>query len=174
MFRMGEAEVKAVERVLMSHQLFRIGGQFQEVNNFEREFREKMKANHCLCLASGTGALDASWISSMTFWNVEPASAMSSGRPRWSIARPRSGITSFAFARRLLRRMKRTKRGSCGARAIQSAWANTSPASAPQNAMPVMTRRNLTDQPCFQVRQRGARAEPARFHQPAQRACPRS
>ncbi len=59
MFRMGEEEVKAVERVLMSHQLFRIGSKFQEVNNFEREFREKMGAGHCLCLASGTGALTA-------------------------------------------------------------------------------------------------------------------
>ena len=59
MFRMGEAEVRAVERVLMSHQLFRIGGKFQEVNHFEKEFREKMKASHCLCLASGTGALTA-------------------------------------------------------------------------------------------------------------------
>ena len=57
MFRMGELEVEAVKKVLMSHQLFRIGGEFQEVNNFEREFREKMGVNHCLCLASGTGAL---------------------------------------------------------------------------------------------------------------------
>ena len=60
MFRMGEPEVEAVRRVLMSHQLFRIGGELQEVNNFERELREKMGVNHCLCLASGTGALIAS------------------------------------------------------------------------------------------------------------------
>lgn len=57
MFRMGELEVEAVKKVLMSHQLFRIGGEYQEVNNFEKEFREKMGVNHCLCLASGTGAL---------------------------------------------------------------------------------------------------------------------
>ena len=60
MFRMGEPEVEAVRKVLMSHQLFRIGGELQEVNNFERELREKMGVNHCLCLASGTGALIAS------------------------------------------------------------------------------------------------------------------
>lgn len=60
MFRMGELEVEAVRKVLMSHQLFRIGGELQEVNNFEREFREKMGVSHCLCLASGTGALIAS------------------------------------------------------------------------------------------------------------------
>ncbi len=59
MFRMGEPEVQAVRRVLMNHQLFRIGGEFQEVNHFEKEFREKMGAGHCLCLASGTGALTA-------------------------------------------------------------------------------------------------------------------
>lgn len=60
MFRMGEPEVEAVRKVLMSHQLFRIGGELQEVNSFERELREKMGVNHCLCLASGTGALIAS------------------------------------------------------------------------------------------------------------------
>ena len=60
MFRMGEPEVEAVRKVLMSHQLFRIGSELQEVNNFERELREKMGVNHCLCLASGTGALIAS------------------------------------------------------------------------------------------------------------------
>ena len=60
MFRMGEPEVEAVRKVLMSHQLFRIGGELHEVNNFERELREKMGVNHCLCLASGTGALIAS------------------------------------------------------------------------------------------------------------------
>jgi len=59
MFRMGEPEVEAVRKVLMSHQLFRIGGELQEVNQFEREFREKMDVGHCLCMASGTGALIA-------------------------------------------------------------------------------------------------------------------
>ena len=59
MFRMGEAEVEAVRRVLMSHQLFRIGGEYQEVTNFEKEFREKMGAKYCLCMSSGTGALTA-------------------------------------------------------------------------------------------------------------------
>lgn len=60
MYRMGKAEVEAVERVLMSHELFRISGKYQEVNKFEREFREKIGAEHCLCMASGTGALVAS------------------------------------------------------------------------------------------------------------------
>ncbi|MGI6691518.1 MAG: DegT/DnrJ/EryC1/StrS family aminotransferase [Christensenellales bacterium] len=59
MYRMGKPEVEAVERVLTSHQLFRIGSKFQEVNNFEKEFSEKMGAAHCLCLSSGTGALTA-------------------------------------------------------------------------------------------------------------------
>ena len=60
MFRMGELEVKAVEKVLMSHKLFRIGeGEEMQVNSFEKEFREKMGVGHCLCLASGTGGLIA-------------------------------------------------------------------------------------------------------------------
>ena len=37
MFRMGKAEVEAVERVLTSHQLFRIDGKYQEVNTFENK-----------------------------------------------------------------------------------------------------------------------------------------
>lgn len=59
MFRMGKPEADAAARVIMSKSLFRINSEYQEVNSFEREFKEKIGAEHCLCLSSGTGALSA-------------------------------------------------------------------------------------------------------------------
>jgi dTDP-4-amino-4,6-dideoxygalactose transaminase len=56
---MGKEEADAVTRLIMDKALFRIGGKYEEVNNFEKEFREYMGVEHCLCLSSGTGALMA-------------------------------------------------------------------------------------------------------------------
>jgi dTDP-4-amino-4,6-dideoxygalactose transaminase len=59
MFRIGREEADAASRVIMSGSLFRITGKYEETLNFEREFKDKMGAGHCLCLSSGTGALSA-------------------------------------------------------------------------------------------------------------------
>jgi dTDP-4-amino-4,6-dideoxygalactose transaminase len=56
---MGKEEADAVARVVMSKSLFRIDSKYAEVNTFEKEFREHMGVEHCLCLSSGTGALMA-------------------------------------------------------------------------------------------------------------------
>mgnify|MGYP000203474954 CR=1 FL=1 len=60
MFRMGQEEANAASRVILSKSLFRIDSKYQEVNNFEKEFKELIGAQHCLCMTSGTGALTAS------------------------------------------------------------------------------------------------------------------
>ncbi len=60
MFKIGKEESAAAARVIESGELFRIGGQFREVIQFEEEFKAKLGAEHCLCLTSGTQALAAS------------------------------------------------------------------------------------------------------------------
>jgi dTDP-4-amino-4,6-dideoxygalactose transaminase len=57
MFRIGKEEADAAARVIMSGSLFRIGSKYEEVNHFEHEFAEKIGSKHCLCLTSGTAAL---------------------------------------------------------------------------------------------------------------------
>jgi len=57
---MGQEEADAAARVIKSGSLFRVKSQYQEVNNFEREFCEKLGVKHCLCFSAGTGALSAS------------------------------------------------------------------------------------------------------------------
>ena len=57
MFRIGKEEADAVTRVIMSGSMFRSGSQYSEVEKFEKEFREKMGVNHCLCMTNGTSAI---------------------------------------------------------------------------------------------------------------------
>jgi dTDP-4-amino-4,6-dideoxygalactose transaminase len=57
MYRIGKEEADAASRVIMSGSLFRIGSKYEEVNHFEHEWKDKMGSQHCLCLTSGTAAL---------------------------------------------------------------------------------------------------------------------
>jgi len=61
MYRIGQEEVEAVQRVIASKVLFRRGnpedGHQNEVIKFERELAEKIGVNYALCLTSGTSAL---------------------------------------------------------------------------------------------------------------------
>ena len=57
MFRIGKEEVAAVERVLLSGELFRINTKAREVLQFEGELAEKMNVKHALHVSSGTAAL---------------------------------------------------------------------------------------------------------------------
>ncbi len=58
MYRMGQEEKDAVARVIESGQLFKVNnGPLQEVQNFEKELREKLGAKHTLLMTSGQGAL---------------------------------------------------------------------------------------------------------------------
>ena len=57
MYRIGKEEADAAARVIMSGSLFRIGSKYQEVNHFEEEMKTKIGVKHCLCLTSGTAAL---------------------------------------------------------------------------------------------------------------------
>ena len=59
MFRMGKEEAEAASRIIMSKSLFRIGSEYNEVENFERELKEKVGVRHCITVANGTGALAA-------------------------------------------------------------------------------------------------------------------
>lgn len=61
MYRIGQEEVEAVQRVINSKTLFRRGnpdnGHQNEVIKFERELAEKIGTEYALCLTSGTSAL---------------------------------------------------------------------------------------------------------------------
>jgi dTDP-4-amino-4,6-dideoxygalactose transaminase len=57
MYRIGKEEADAATRVIMSGSLFRIGSKYEEVNHFEHEWKTKIGSAHCLCLTSGTAAL---------------------------------------------------------------------------------------------------------------------
>lgn len=61
MYRIGQEEVDAVQRVIESKVLFRRGnpdnGHQNEVIKFERELAEKIGTQYALCLTSGTSAL---------------------------------------------------------------------------------------------------------------------
>ena len=57
MYRIGDEEVRAVERVIKSRQLFRFNEGTKEVANFEKELSEKIGTEFCLTLTGGTGAL---------------------------------------------------------------------------------------------------------------------
>ncbi len=62
MYRMGEEEVRAVERVIKSKQLFRFSKDSKEVVSFEKEWAEKIGVNYCLALTGGTPALIAALV----------------------------------------------------------------------------------------------------------------
>lgn len=58
MYRMGQEEKDAVARVIESGQLFKVNkGPLQEVQNFEKELKEKLGAEHTILMTSGQGAL---------------------------------------------------------------------------------------------------------------------
>jgi len=60
-YRIGKEEIKAVERVIRSRQLFRYGepkqGHLQEVAKFEKELAKKTGSKYALAVTSGTAAL---------------------------------------------------------------------------------------------------------------------
>jgi dTDP-4-amino-4,6-dideoxygalactose transaminase len=62
MYRMGDEEIRAVERVIKSKQLFRFSENSKEVVGFEKEWAEKIGVNHCLVLTGGTPALIAALV----------------------------------------------------------------------------------------------------------------
>ncbi len=62
MFRIGKEEIDAVTRVIQSRSLFRVNDSLKEVDNFERELKEKIGVNYALCLAGGTSALIAALV----------------------------------------------------------------------------------------------------------------
>ena len=58
MYEMGDAEIKALARVVKSRQTFRYrGGEGGECDKFERALCEKLKCKHSLLVSQGTGAL---------------------------------------------------------------------------------------------------------------------
>lgn len=57
MFRIGKEESAAVDRVIMSGELFRINTGAREVLNFEKELADKLGSKYSLCLTSGTAAI---------------------------------------------------------------------------------------------------------------------
>src|SRR5688572_16667093 len=62
MYRIGEEEVEAIRKVIAGKQLFRRGnpetGHQAAVDNFEREWAQKIGTEYALCLTGGgTGAL---------------------------------------------------------------------------------------------------------------------
>jgi dTDP-4-amino-4,6-dideoxygalactose transaminase len=57
MYRIGQAEIDAVARVIKSGELFRVNSAGRECEHFEREWAEKLGARHAILLSSGTAAL---------------------------------------------------------------------------------------------------------------------
>jgi dTDP-4-amino-4,6-dideoxygalactose transaminase len=62
MYRMGQEEIQELSKVIISKQLFRVGdpqaGHLGEVDQFEKEWAEKIGAKYALCLSGGgTAAL---------------------------------------------------------------------------------------------------------------------
>jgi len=57
MYRIGDEEIKAVERVIRNRQLFRFNEGTKEVENFEKELAEKIGTKYSLAVTGGTGAL---------------------------------------------------------------------------------------------------------------------
>ncbi|NMB97694.1 MAG: DegT/DnrJ/EryC1/StrS family aminotransferase [Clostridiaceae bacterium] len=62
MYRIGDEEIKAVDRVIKSRQLFRFNEGRKEVENFEKELSEKIGTKYSLALTGGTGALICSLV----------------------------------------------------------------------------------------------------------------
>ncbi len=58
MYAFGRLEIKALEKVILSKQLFRYrGGEGGECDHFERELCRKLGARHAILVSGGTGAL---------------------------------------------------------------------------------------------------------------------
>lgn len=57
MFRIGKEEIDAVARVIESKKLFRVNDSSNEVNNFEKEWAEKIGVKYTVCMSGGTGAI---------------------------------------------------------------------------------------------------------------------
>lgn len=58
MYRIGKEEIEAVDRVIKTKQLFRVGSQLHECDNFEKEWAEKIGVKYALLISGGgTAAL---------------------------------------------------------------------------------------------------------------------
>ena len=62
MYRIGQEEIDAVARAIMTKDFFKINGSGCEVLNFESEWKEYMKTDYCLLMSSGFGALTSALI----------------------------------------------------------------------------------------------------------------
>ncbi len=57
MYRIGQEEIDAVARVIRSKHLFKVGGELNEVKNFELELCERSKAAYSVLMTSGKATL---------------------------------------------------------------------------------------------------------------------
>ena len=57
MYRIGQEEIDAVARTLMSRDFFKINGSGKEVLHFEEEWKQTISAEYVLTMTSGFAAL---------------------------------------------------------------------------------------------------------------------
>ena len=57
MYRIGQEEIEAVARAILSHDFFKINNSGKEVLNFENEWKEVVAKDYALLMTSGFGAL---------------------------------------------------------------------------------------------------------------------
>ena len=62
MFRIGQEEIDAVARTLLSRDFFKINGSGKEVLNFEKEWKDYTGSEYALLMTSGFGALTSALI----------------------------------------------------------------------------------------------------------------
>lgn len=62
MYRIGQEEIDAVARTLMSRDFFKINGSGREVLHFEEEWKQTVSADYVLTMTSGFGALTSALI----------------------------------------------------------------------------------------------------------------
>lgn len=62
MYRIGQEEIDAVARAIMSKDFFKINGSGQEVMNFENEWKAYVGSENCILMSSGFGALTSALI----------------------------------------------------------------------------------------------------------------
>jgi dTDP-4-amino-4,6-dideoxygalactose transaminase len=57
MYRIGEAEIEEIIRLMATKKLFRDGSDLQEIRTFEREWAEKIGTRYAVCVTGGTPAI---------------------------------------------------------------------------------------------------------------------
>ena len=62
MYRIGQEEIDAVARAIMTHDFFKINGSGKEVLHFEEEWKATVGAEYALTMTSGFGALTSALI----------------------------------------------------------------------------------------------------------------